>query len=229
MPSKNRIKIYIEDGYYHLYNRGGNKNPIFLDRSDCIIFLRLLKQYLSPKEELTSFIVPGVRLDRLLRSNMHGEIELLAFALMPNHFHFLVRQVKKDGITQFMKKLSTSYAMYFNKKYNRVGHLFQERYKGVLVSEDNYLLHLTRYIHLNPRRLSIRDINFEDFTSYPYYLGLKRANWLDSSFVLEYFTEKKISEHRDSYKRFVEDYNNDFLTKEVLGDLMLDLEEHSNI
>ncbi len=192
MPSKNRVKVYIENGYYHIYNRGVDKRTIFQDKSDCVVFLRLLKQYLSPKEDLESFLTPGLRLDRLIRTNMHGEIELLAFALMPNHFHLLVKQVKANGITQFMKRISTSYAMYFNKKYKRIGHLFQERYKGALVLDDDHILHLSRYIHLNPKKLKNNKINFEEFTSYPYYLDLKKAKWVNTSLIRQYFTEKKL-------------------------------------
>jgi len=222
MPSKNRVKIYVANGYYHLYNRGVDKRIIFQDQSDCTVFLRLLKQYLSPKEDLPSFQDPGVRLDRIMQTNMYGEIELLGFALMPNHFHLLVKQTEANGITKFMTRLCTSYAMYFNKKYGRTGHLFQDKYKGVLVLDDNYILHLSRYIHLNPSKILNDKINFLEFTSYPYYLGLKKASWIKPDFILKYFSNKKIGGYYSSYKEFIEDYREGFSSEEILGDFILE-------
>jgi len=225
MPSRNRTKTYVKNGYYHLYNRGVDKRIIFQDQSDCTVFLRLLKQYLSPKEELKNFLGFNTRLDRLMRTNMYGEIDLLSFALMPNHFHLLVKQTEINGITKFMTRLCTSYAMYFNKKYGRTGHLFQDKYKGVLVLDDNYILHLSRYIHLNPSKIPNDKINFYEFTSYPYYLGLKKASWIKSDFILEYFSNKKIGNYDSSYKKFIEDYREGFSSEEILKDLALDAEE----
>jgi len=225
MPSRNRIKSYVENGYYHLYNRGVDKRTIFQDKNDCIVFLSLLKQYLSPKEELKNFVGFNLRLNRLMRTNMYGEIELLSFALMPNHFHLLIKQIEKNGIAKFMIRLCTSYSMYFNKKYERIGHLFQDRYKGALVLDDSYLLHLSRYINLNPKKTIKGKINFQEFTSYPYYLGLKKASWLKPDFVLEYFSNKEIGNYNGSYKKFVEEYKEGFTSEEVLGDLALDIGE----
>jgi len=107
MPSRNRIKSYVENGYYHLYNRGVDKRTIFQDKNDCIVFLSLLKQYLSPKEELKNFVGFNLRLNRLMRTNMYGEIELLSFALMPNHFHLLIKQIEKNGIAKYVYALLT--------------------------------------------------------------------------------------------------------------------------
>ncbi|HVZ12073.1 MAG TPA: transposase [Patescibacteria group bacterium] len=216
MASKNSIKPYIENGYYHLYNRGVNKRLIFRDKKDCIVFQRYLKQYLSPIEELKKLENHADRLNRLVKANMHGEIELLAFALMPNHIHLLVKQLEPDGIVKFMRKLCVSYSMYFNRKYKRVGHLFQDRYKGVIVLDDNYLLHLSRYIHLNPTKIQINEINFNEFTSYPYYLGLKEAKWLETDFIHSYFMKNKIGNYKGSYKKFVEDYKADTTVAEQM-------------
>src|SRR5205823_2392041 len=112
---------------------------------------------------------------------------LLAFALMPNHFHLLVKQRTTDGIIKFMRRLNTSYAMYFNKKYNRVGSLFQGNYKGIIVTTDEYLVHASRYIHRNPYKLSSTDINFNEYTSLSYYSGIKNTSWVKPLEVLQYF------------------------------------------
>lgn len=225
MPSKNSTKIYVENGYYHLYNRGVDKRAVFLNKADCAIFLRFLKQYLSPKEDLPLILEKGERLDRFMRSNMYGEIELLAFALMPNHFHLLVKQTKVDGISKFMNRLCTSYVMYFNKKYERVGHLFQDQYKGILVTADNYILHLSRYIHLNPRKIPNKEINFEEFTSYSYYMEEKSARWLKPDFILDYFSGNLLSDKYDnSYRNFVEEYD-EKLIESSFEELVIDLDE----
>src|SRR5258706_8491393 len=147
MPARNIIKIYVENGYYHAYNRGVEKRTIFLDDQDCIVFLRYIRLYLSPIEEIKNLHIQGEdRINRFLRINLNQEVDLLSFVLMPNHFHMLIKQHTKDGLIKFMRRLSTSYVMYFNKKYHRVGSLFQNKYKGCLVEQDDYLLHVSRYI-----------------------------------------------------------------------------------
>lgn len=226
MPSKNSVKIFVENGYYHLYNRGVDKRTIFQDEADCAVFLRLLKQYLSPKDDLKTFLDPNARLDRLMRTNMHGQVELLSFALMPNHFHLLLKQTEKNGISRFMIRLCTAYAMYFNKKYKRVGHLFQDQYKGILILDDNYLLHLSRYIHLNPKKTLNNKINFNEFTSYPYYLGIKNSKWIKPDLILEYFVNEKIGGKNSSYRKFVEDYQREFLDPETLQAIAIDFDEY---
>jgi len=218
MPSKNTIKTYVENGFYHLYNRGVEKRNIFLDKQDCIIFLRFLKQYLCPKDELKMLSGTGLRLDRLVRVNMSEDVELLSFALMPNHFHLLVKQFDKNAISIFMKRLSTAYSMYFNKKYERVGPLFQGIYKGSIILDDSYVLHLSKYIHLNPSKLGETGINFNEFSSYPYYLGTKHAAWVKPEFVLSYFSEQG-GVFGGTYEEFVEE---EVSSEEVLGELTLE-------
>lgn len=222
MPSKNTVKFYTENSYYHLYNRGVEKRDIFLQEEDCAVFLRFLKMYLSPPDELKSLSRTGLRVDKLIKTNMFGEIELVTFSLMPNHFHLLVKQVSKDGITKFMTRLMTAYVMYFNKKYSRVGPLFQGTYKGALVLDDPYILHLSRYIHLNPRKLVAAKINFKKFTSFPYFLGEKHASWVKPEFILGYFVNVNGRNYENSYKNFVEEYKETFDSEEFLGDLTLE-------
>ncbi len=224
MPSKNTVKIYLENGYYHIYNRGVEKREIFLDEQDCSVFLYYIRMYLSPIEELQKSIQPGTRILRFIPLNLSNEIDLISFALMPNHIHLQLKQISKDGITKFMRRLSTSYAMYFNKKYKRVGPLFQGIFKAVNIESDEYLLHLSRYIHLNSMSLmeSKKRINFLDFSSYPYYLRSKEASWIKPSEVLNYFNNARKPNIKDilSYQSFVEDYLAD--SSEVLQELALE-------
>ena len=222
MPSKNIIKDYIEDGYYHIYNRGVEKRTIFLDEQDCIVFLHYLKLYLSPIEELKQLDLPGLRIAKFIRLNLSAEIDLLAFALMPNHIHLQIKQKTTDGIVKLMKRLATAYVMYFNKKYLRVGSLFQNTYKATLIETDEYLLHLYRYIHLNPAKITHKIINFKEFSSYPYYLGQKQASWIKPQEILSYFRSAQRKDLKDilSYQSFVENYKES--SAEILGPLILE-------
>src|SRR3989338_2787894 len=113
MPAKNTVKIYIEGGYYHLYNRGVEKRSIFQDDDDYKKFQNLLKVYLSTPKR--SDLITA----RYNRKNLNGQVILLAYCLMPNHFHLLVMQNSKNGIADLVHCLNTSYVAYFNK--NTIG------------------------------------------------------------------------------------------------------------
>lgn len=228
MPSKNIIKQYLENGHYHIYNRGVEKRDIFLDDQDYRVFLHLLKFYLSPEPQqsqeqhpLTTLIGFNPVRPRPLQS-LGGEIELLAYCLMPNHFHLLLKQSTLDGMTKLIRRLSTTYSMYFNRRYKRVGHLFQGAFKAVLVQEDSYLLHLSRYLHLNPVGLTRSNPVNYPYSSYEYYLGNKKAPWIKPELILEYFKNSSLvlPKNINSYKKFVEDYLGD--SKEFLGRLAIE-------
>lgn len=206
MPAKNIIKTYTVNGVYHIYNRGVEKRKIFLDEEDYIVFLALLKKYLFPKMKVLDKIRNKI-VEKDNRKSMNMEISLLCFCLMPNHFHLLMKQAhKQKSIASFMQKVCTCYSIYFNKKYNRVGKLFQGHYKAVLVREDYYLLHLSRYIHRNPLELFHSDKNMlakYKWSSYADYLELKNTKWVNKSLILKFFDK---SVYKTSYKSFVEDY-----------------------
>ncbi len=198
MPARNVIKQYGEREYYHVYNRGVNKQNIFLEADDYWYFLSLMKRHLSPE----------ISTDKYGRKvpDYSDKIELSAFCLMPNHYHMLVYLHEPDGLALMMRSVMTAYVMYFNKKYKRVGGLFQGVFLASLITSDYYLWHVSRYIHLNPIDIG------EDFTSYPYssidyYKGDKQAKWLHEERLVE------TSKERDDYIRFVADY------KEMRADL----------
>lgn len=201
MPSKNRYKVCIPDHYYHIYNRGVNKRRIFLDDADYAVFLNLLKRYLDaePAKDLKGREYPW----------LHERLELLAFCLMPNHFHLLVYLKEEAAMTQLLHSVGTSYTTYFNKKYHRVGPLFQERYKASMILREDYLLHISRYIHLNPS-----DYKRWEWSSLPYYLGKKHADWLQPDKILQLFNGPK------DYADFVADYESQ---KEILDEIKLEL------
>lgn len=195
VPSRNIYKDYLEDSYYHIYNRGVAKGPIFLDEQDYSVFLSLIKRYLSLKAEKNQINIEY--------PNYYNRLELLAYCLMPNHFHLFVYQHDADSMKQFMKSLSVAYSMYFNKKNKRVGPLFQQRYKAVRIVDDSQLLHVSRYIHLNPS-----DYNNYEWSSYQYYLNKRHADWLLPRRILDLFN--------GDYEKFMKEYKQNHDELELL-------------
>src|SRR3989344_8382940 len=180
MPARNRIKQYLEDGYYHIYNRGVEKRKIFLDQQDYGVFLGYLKEYLLPKNEkrlaerlAIEDLNPQERnkIYKLLHmNNFHGEIKLLAYCLMPNHFHLFIKQKSADSIDKFMNSIGTRYTMYFNKKHGRVGSLYQDVYKAVSVVREPQFIYLSKYIH--KQALALQGDALQDQpSSYKEYIG----------------------------------------------------------
>lgn len=229
MPTKNRIKSYIENGYYHIYNRGVEKRTIFQDSQDYRVFLHYLKLYLSPPESLKSIkgnsFIEHPRQRSL--NNFHGKITLVAYCLMPNHFHLLLKQEPAKGIEEFMRSLGTKYVQYFNKRHKRIGPLFQDIYKAVLIETDDQLLHLSRYIHLNPLEINTKDGPLSkkllnSYSSYADYLGKRETKWMHPKEILSFFKTAQKTSLKDilSYQSFVEDYQEP--PEEILGELILE-------
>ena len=227
MPQKNTVKTFTENGIYHTYNRGVEKRNIFLDEQDYAVFLHLLKFYLSPTDPKQVHPFIEFQKFKVVRprplENLEKEVNLIAFCLMPNHFHLLLKQISIDGMTKLLRRILTTYSMYFNRRYKRVGHLFQGPYKAILVQDDSYLLHLSRYIHLNPSELTgIIPVNYP-YSSYQYYLGQKHATWLKPKIILDYFDRSKLLPFLNkypSYQNFVEKGIGD--SKGIIGDLALE-------
>jgi REP element-mobilizing transposase RayT len=136
--------------YYHLYNRGNDRRLIFFEQENYLYFLRLVRRHL-----------------------LEQTLDVLAYCLMPNHYHLLV-QCKTHEVSGAMMRLSVAYTKAMNRRYNRVGSLFQGQFQAIAVDSDEYLSHLTRYIHLNPvkARLAARPEDWE-FSSYREYAGLR--------------------------------------------------------
>ncbi|MEE9912919.1 MAG: transposase [Deltaproteobacteria bacterium] len=181
------LRIQYPDAYYHVTCRGNERREIFRDSEDRSAFLRLLT-----------------------RSVEVFEVHLLAYALMPNHFHLLVR-TPKSNLSEFMRHFNISYTGSFNRTYDRSGHLYQGRYKSFLIDADNYLLEVSRYIHLNPLRMKSKepldkrwqDLLINDSTSLPGYLNQKnRKTFVHYATILNYFDgDGRKSSH--DYKKFV--------------------------
>ncbi len=226
MPARNTVKTYVEDGFYHVYNRGVEKRTIFEDEQDYKVFLKYLKEALSsppdPKSLKVTVPLKGASFKGVPKQpkNFQKEIELLAFCLMPNHFHLLLKQTNSESMESFMRSVITRYSMYFNKRYKRVGKLFQGHYKACLVNSEEYLLHLSRYIHLNPLEFQNKPKNI--YSSYRNYLGLTKAEWINPELILSYFNkaDKTLYKSTNTYKDFVENSETD--TESILGESILE-------
>lgn len=225
MPAKNSRKQYIENGYYHIYNRGVEKRKIFLDQQDYAVFLSYLKEYLLPKntDELYKRLSdPNIsckeraRIVKELRlNNFSHEIILISHTLMPNHFHFVIKQKSAGSIDKFMNSLATRYTMYFNKKYKRIGPLYQDVYKAVLIKTNEQLLYLTKYIH-NQALASKGDAFQSQPSSYPEFLGVRKTEWIHPEEILSFFSQ---ANPNLSYKSFIEDKENII---EAISDLLIE-------
>jgi len=205
--------------HYHIYNRGTDKRKIFSSRKDYERFIALL--YLANDKGMMHISnYQGSTLIEMLDTPQDSSlVNIEAYCLMPNHFHLLLHEKIDDGISIFMHKLSTAYTMYFNRKYDRTGSLFQGRFKAKHANDDNYLKYLIAYIHLNPIKLMQTDwktagikntgaasdfIKQFRFSSYGEYFGIKRPEnkIVEKNNLPEYF------EHKLSFDQFIKDWLN---------------------
>lgn len=230
MPGGNARKQYAEDSYYHIYNRGVEKRLIFQDTQDYYVFLSYLKDYLIPKDEKglrdkladpnTSYKERDKIIKLLRLNNFAKEITLLAFCLMPNHFHFQIKQNGENSIDKFMNSLGTRYSMYFNRKYKRVGPLYQGVYKAVLITTDEQLLELSRYIH--KQALALQGQAWErgmeeQPSSYLDYIGKRKAHWVHPEEILGFFSK---TNPKLSYEAFVKEEDDvETIYKLILEDI----------
>lgn len=178
--SLRKVKL-IQGEYFHIYNRGNDKKVIFKDKEDHERFVGLM--YACNQTE-------NFKSDNLSKNqglfNVEKNTKLVdigAYCLMPNHFHLLVIQTEDEGITRFMQKVTTAYVMYFNKKYERTGSLFEGKFKAEHAGSDRYLKYLYSYIHLNPIKL----INSK----------WKKEGIKDKNEALEYLSKYKYSSYLD--------------------------------
>lgn len=182
-----RKPIFFQNGYFHVYNRGHNKQKIFLHYKDYVRYLLRLKEYLE-KHPIT----------------------LLCYCLMPNHIHLILRQDSEEPIDVFIHRLHTAYTMFFNKKYERVGSVFQSRFKAKCIETDEYLLHGSRYVHINPIELlrpqgpalnsQLTKYPWSSYQEYTQPSSSLPISLCDTSIILNYFKKEN---KQQSYKQFV--------------------------
>lgn len=219
---------------YHIYNRGVEKRNIFMRDSDRIRFLYSLLVFNSvdgADSERHSFEPKLSKLSEVELRSDRPLVKILAFVLMPNHYHLMLEQVVENGITEFMRKIGTGYTNYFNKKYERVGPLFQGKFKSIEVKKQGHFIHLPYYIHLNPLSLietqqksdeilkTEEAINFLEnypWSSHMDYLGKTNVPYLlDMDFLNEIFTSP------EQYRAGIQEWLNESHENDI-SDITLD-------
>lgn len=193
---------------YHILNRGVNRTPIFNQVKDYQRFLALMEycHYADYLVKFSLFKTLSKEKRAIIKTRLKEKfINFIAYCLMPNHFHFVLRQKKEDGITSFVNRLLTSYAKFFNTKYERSGPLFDGRFKAVLVETDEQLIHLVRYVHLNPYS-SVIVKALKELLSYPW---SSLPEYLNSKGLPEICEEKQIIlsqfANQEKFKKFTLD------------------------
>jgi len=170
-----RITELHEGEFYHVYNRGANRAEIFFERGNFLFFLRRFREKVSIEHVTT-----------------------IAYCLMPNHYHLLIR-LESTEFSQRMQAFGTSYSKAINKQMGRSGALFQGRFQAKHVDEENHLVHLSRYIHLNPVEAGLVKVPHEwEFSSYREYIGLRAGTLPATEILLSEF------QSREQYRSFVE-------------------------
>lgn len=212
-----RIVPLVNGEYYHIYNRGVAKLPIFSQARNYSHFINtfLYYQFSDVPVRFSQF---DPKIHSRLSQNRH--VELICYCLMPNHFHFLVRQTQDNGITIFMSKLSNSYTRYYNIQYLRIGPLFQGEFKAVRVESQEQLIHLSRYIHINPiTNYLVKNLSAYRWSSYREYIGLTSSNYFVKEAILNNFPSK------EEYRRFTLDQVEYAKQLELIKHKALDFEE----
>lgn len=202
-----RKTILVNNEIYHIYNRGVEKRPIFLIKRDYLRFIELTNYYRFVKcpvkfsyfKKLSSSERENIF--NKLRTDSEKLVDIYAFCFMPNHFHFLLKQLADEGISKFITKTSNGFSHYFNIRHERVGHLFQGNFKAVRIEDDEQFIHISRYIHLNPVSSYIiqpEKLGDYEYSSYPEYIG-EKVGFCNTKEILSFFPSS------NDYKKFVND------------------------
>lgn len=204
-------KIQFAPGeHYHIYGRGTGKQIIFLDTRDYVRFLFLILYFQSPIiiYNIGSIINSFIKYKTFRISKNSSEqilkqrsVKLVAFTLMPNHFHLIVLELKEGGISEYMQRVLTAYSKYFNIKYKKSGHVFQGPFQATHIDKDEYLLHLSAYIHRNQREIIKWKNKEHDYPWSSYQDCIKENRWgefLENNIIIDRFKNK------NEYRHFVE-------------------------
>ncbi len=187
--NKRDYKNFDQGIVAHIYNRGNNKERIFLDPQDYRAFLYRLGLALGiDSKELNKNNLTTVPFSRIRIYGAKNQFQIHAFCLMPNHFHLLIEQLSDVPISKLVSKVCTSYSKYINQKYKKIGHLFQDCFKATMIESDSQLLWTTAYIHMNPVKDKITDNPYKYiWSSYNDYLKNRNLSFITTDFVLNKF------------------------------------------
>lgn len=187
---------FSNNEFYHIYNRGVDKRKIFLRNGQYLHFIETIQRILT-----TSSATPKFSKTAMTQEISFKKIDIICYCLMPNHYHLLLKQKEEGGITEFMHKLNTSYTKYFNISNKRTGRLFEYTFKAVYIESENQLIHVSRYIHLNPL---IADLVFDlkkyKWSSYPDYIGKRNGGFCQKEEILGLISRE---DQARKYEQFV--------------------------
>lgn len=207
----------VTDHFYHIFNRGVEKRITFTDTREYKHFLETMKYYQHKDLELK---FSHATYEMKQTTSGKKLIDIIAYCLMPNHFHLLVKQLEENGISTFMRRSINSYTRYFNTKHERIGPLLQGPFKVALIENDEQFIHVSRYIHLNPLVGYItKDLRLYEWSSYTEYLGIHNSRFCNPSEILNFF------KNPTDYERFVKDQEDYAKQLELAKHIHLDLEE----
>lgn len=213
-----RITPFVNGEFYHLYNRGLEKKDIFTQSHDYSHFIKTFFYYQiqNPKPKFSIFR----RSSLYLVDPSKKIVDIICYCLMPNHFHLLVKQLKDGGVSEFMRRFTLSYIKYRNLKYKHQGPLFNGAFKAVRMETDEQLIHVSRYIHLNPLvSLLVKNLNLYPWSSYKTYIGLEEDNPnLAKEEILNFFKSSQ------EYEKFVLDQADYGRTLEILKHSTIDID-----
>ncbi len=181
-----RKEEFANDEYYHIYNRGVDKRKVFLSARDYSRFLQNLEDFntINPNWRKMSAKFQG-----LVLNDNQPIVEIIAYCLNPNHYHLILKQIQDKGIAEFMQRVGTGYTMYFNKKNERSGSLFQGTFKAVHIDSDEYLLYLSCYINHNHFIHGYpKDKNeIYQYSSLPDYLKQRKQKFINPKIITQEF------------------------------------------
>lgn len=210
---------------YHIFNRGIDKRPTFLTKRHYARAVETLRYYehITPPIRLSKYFLLGEQKKKEVLSHIKPDalhVDILSYTLMPNHFHLLVRQREENGISRFLSNFQNSYTRYFNTKGSRVGPLFLDQFKAVHIEDNEQLLHVHRYIHLNPISSFVvkteAHLQAYRWSSLPEYLGSAHG-FCETSTVLGQFKTT------ESYKKFLFDQIEYQQSLEMIKHLILEI------
>lgn len=198
-----RAVILANNEIYHVYNRSVANESVFNSQKNIKRALDLIDYYKCSNKIRFSFFskLDEASKSYYLEENNNPLVEIYAYCLMQNHFHLLLKQISENGIEKFVGNFQNAYAKYYNIRRRRFGALFQRPFKSKHVSGDEELLHLSRYIHLNPVTsflATLEDLKVSNITSLPAYLS-KNTNFIANNLILN------ILKTPEKYLKFLED------------------------
>lgn len=208
-----RLVPLVNDQIYHVFNRGIDHRSTFTNKLEYRRAIEIIEFYrfTNLPMRLSKFLklVSADREEIMKEIKTHNKlVEIIAYCLMPNHFHLLVKQLRDNGISKFLSNLQNSYTRYFNTKNSRDGSLFLDQFKAVRIETDEQLVHVSRYIHLNPLTSFVVK-NFNKLIDYPWsslneYIS-KHSIVCEASTVLNFFGRKN---QQNKYLKFIKDQIN---------------------